>query len=85
MPVKIYHGHVMNLKDRVDYILIPKMMSIQKKEFICPKFCGLPEMIRHSLQDLPVVIEPTIDLKSKENLMETVYEMGGCFTGNKIK
>lgn len=86
LPVKIYHGHVMNLKDRVDYILIPKMMSIQKKEFICPKFCGLPEMIRHSLQDLPVVIEPTIDFwKSKENLMETVYEMGGCFTGNKNK
>ena len=38
LPVKVYHGHVLNLKNKVDYILIPKVMSIQRKEFICPKF-----------------------------------------------
>jgi predicted nucleotide-binding protein (sugar kinase/HSP70/actin superfamily) len=86
LPVKIYHGHVLQLKKKVDYILVPKMMSIQKNEFICPKFCGLPEMIKYSLDNLPVMIDTTIDFrKSRKNLLETIYEMGGYFTGNKKK
>ena len=31
LPIKIYHGHVDYLKDKVDYIFIPKMTSIHKK------------------------------------------------------
>ena len=37
LPVKIFHGHVEYLKDKVDYIFIPRIMSIHKKEYGCPK------------------------------------------------
>ncbi|QXM07416.1 2-hydroxyacyl-CoA dehydratase [Crassaminicella indica] len=86
LPVKIYHGHVMDLKDKVDLIFVPKIMSIYKGEYICPKFCGLPEMIKSSLKDLPPIIDTTIDFhKSKKKLLKTVYEIGKYVTHDKNK
>ncbi len=46
IPVKLYHGHVLNLVDRCDRVFIPRFRSIAKREFICPKFIGLPEMLK---------------------------------------
>lgn len=49
LPVKVFHGHVYSLKDRVDYIFIPRYTSLEKNEYTCPKFCGLPDMARLNL------------------------------------
>jgi len=62
LPVKLFHGHVVNLKDKVDYLFIPRIMSVSKGTHICPKFCGLPEMIKNSLPNLPPIIDVEIDL-----------------------
>jgi predicted nucleotide-binding protein (sugar kinase/HSP70/actin superfamily) len=42
LAVKIFYGHVINLKDKVDCIFIPRFTSISKNEYICPKFGSLP-------------------------------------------
>jgi len=44
LPVKVFHGHAYSLKDKVDYIFIPRYTSVDKNEYTCPKFCGLPDM-----------------------------------------
>lgn len=49
LPVKLFHGHVMDLIGRADRILIPRLISVEPGEYICPKFIGLPEMIKHSV------------------------------------
>lgn len=86
LPVKLFHGHVINLKDKVDYIFVPKMMSVYKKEYICPKFCGLPEMVKHSVKDLPPLIDTEINFnKSRRSLMYTVYSFGSYVTKNPFK
>lgn len=46
IPVKLYHGQVLSLIDRCDKVFIPRFRSIKRREFICPKFIGLPEMLR---------------------------------------
>jgi predicted nucleotide-binding protein (sugar kinase/HSP70/actin superfamily) len=77
LPVKLFHGHVINLRDRVDYIFIPRLTSISKNEYICPKFGGLPDMIRHSLKGLPPIIDTEINLrKSKSNALKSAMEIG---------
>ena len=77
LPVKIFNGHVMDLKDRVDYIFLPKMMSVYEREYICPKFSGLPEMVAHSIKDLPPLIDVEINFnKYRKNLDETIYQFG---------
>jgi hypothetical protein len=67
LPVKVYHGHVAWLRDKCDYILVPRFMTMEKKKYICPMFCGLPEMIINSIRDLPGVIsEPVYSLDKNE-------------------
>ncbi len=86
LPVKVFHGHVIDLKDKVDYIFIPKMMSVYEREYICPKFCGLPEMIFHSIKDLPKLIDVEINFnKSRKDLEKTVYKFGTYITNDKDK
>jgi len=30
IPIKIYHGHVEDLIDRVDYVFVPRLISMRK-------------------------------------------------------
>ncbi|MHB1394980.1 MAG: acyl-CoA dehydratase activase-related protein [Clostridia bacterium] len=76
LPVKVYHGHVNNLKDKVDCMLVPRLTSVSKGEYICPKFGGLPEMIKYSVPDLPPLIDTEVNLiKSKNELVKALYKM----------
>ncbi|NLJ41178.1 MAG: hypothetical protein GX352_06170 [Clostridiales bacterium] len=56
LPVKLFHGHTADLADKVDVIFIPRLISISPGEYICPKFIGLPEMIKNSVKGLPPLI-----------------------------
>ncbi|WP_408954604.1 acyl-CoA dehydratase activase-related protein [Natroniella sp. ANB-PHB2] len=77
LPVKLFLGHVKKLKNKVDYLFIPRVVSIKNKEYICPKFMGLPDMVRYSIDDLPLIIDTTVDLKvKKSNLVKSVLEIG---------
>ncbi|NLJ78131.1 MAG: hypothetical protein GX329_02095 [Tissierellia bacterium] len=81
LPVKVFHGHVDYLKDKVDYIFIPRFISIYRKEYCCPKHLGLPDMVRHSMDGLPQIIDPKVDLKkSNRSLREAIIYTGRYFT-----
>lgn len=67
LPIKLFHGHVMNLIGRVDYIFIPRFTSISKREYICPEFGGLPDMVRHTLKGLPELIDTEINMRNSKN------------------
>lgn len=50
VPIKVYIGQVLDLLEKgVDKIYIPRFVSIRESVTFCPKFLGLPDMIRHSL------------------------------------
>lgn len=46
-PVKVFLGHVLSLKDRVDFLFVPRMVSFYKGEYNCPKILGLPDLVRN--------------------------------------
>ncbi|MGJ7044400.1 acyl-CoA dehydratase activase-related protein [Thermoanaerobacterium thermosulfurigenes] len=53
VPMKVYTGHIINLLDKnVDYIYIPRFVSLSKGTFMCPKFMGLPDMIKGLFDDI---------------------------------
>lgn len=33
----------------VDYVFVPRMVSVEKSKYFCPKFMGLPDMIEHGI------------------------------------
>ncbi len=63
VPIKVYIGHVLKLVEMdVDYIYVPRFVSIQKGQYFCPKFMGLPDMVRHSFDGIEKkLIVPTIE------------------------
>ena len=66
LPVKLFHGHVISLKDKADYIFIPRFTSISKNEYICPEFGGLPDMVRHTVKGLPPLIDTEINMRKSD-------------------
>ncbi len=86
LPVKVFYGHVMSLKDKVDFLFVPRMVCVEKGAYFCPKFLGLPDMLKSSLSPLPPLIEPTIDVrKSATNFKNAFLEVGKSITSNSKK
>ena len=52
LPIKIFLGHLRFLGSRVDRLLVPHIIKLEDDAFICPKFMGLPDLVRHTLPDL---------------------------------
>jgi len=64
LPFKVYFGHVEQLiKKEIDYLFVPRLISLGTKNNVCPKFMGLPDMLRSVFDDLPELLAPDIDLR----------------------
>jgi predicted nucleotide-binding protein (sugar kinase/HSP70/actin superfamily) len=61
LPVKLFFGHVLALVGSVDYLLVPRLISVEPKAYICPKFMGLPDMLRARIPNLPPLIDVEVD------------------------
>lgn len=71
VPIKIFMGHFYFLKNQnVDYIYVPRMESIEKGKFFCPKFMGLPDLVKHTTDDPKQVLYHSI--KSKDDNIATL-------------
>lgn len=80
LPVKVFHGHVVSIRDKCDLLVVPRIMRLRKGEFICPKFCGLPEMVKNGIGDMPEIIDEPIYATSQKELYAWVRAAGGRIT-----
>ncbi|GAB6182169.1 acyl-CoA dehydratase activase-related protein [Desulfotomaculum defluvii] len=87
LPIKLAFGHVQNLVDKgVDIIFLPRMVSVAQREYICPKFLGFPDMVRQNINNLPVVIDTTINLRKKQgNVKDFAQQVAAYFDKGFIK
>ena len=82
LPIKVFHGHVLSIKDKCDVLFIPRIMRLYKEEFICPKFCGLPEMILNSIENLPPIICTPIEADGLKGIKKWALSVGIKFNKN---
>jgi predicted nucleotide-binding protein (sugar kinase/HSP70/actin superfamily) len=85
LPVKVFHGHVASIKDKCDLVVIPRIMQLRDREFICPKFCGLPEMVMNSIPDMPKATMAPIYMNTKEKLNNWAKITGRQVTNNRVR
>jgi len=76
LPLKLFHGHVRYLRDKCALIIVPRILEVDKKEFICPKFCGLPEIIQNSIPGLPPITEGPLYLHDVKKILEWCESIG---------
>lgn len=85
LPMKIFHGHVSWLKNRCDAVLIPRFIGIKEKEYICPMFCGLIEMVSNNIPELPALIDAPVYSSEYSRLMEWAKKAGGVIQKDENK
>ncbi|HZK18786.1 MAG TPA: acyl-CoA dehydratase activase-related protein [Clostridia bacterium] len=86
VPVKLFFGHTIALKDKVDFLFIPRVVCMNKRTVYCPKFLGLPDMIRHSLENLPEIIDVRLDARDgTAAIFRAYYGLAKRFTSNKYR
>jgi predicted nucleotide-binding protein (sugar kinase/HSP70/actin superfamily) len=86
LPVKVFYGHVLALKDKVDALFVPRLVSVKKRTHTCPKMLGLPDLARVAVGDAVPVISPTIDFQSGLwHNYRAVYTLGKSFSSNPLR
>lgn len=72
VPIKIFCGHVVELLTTdVDAVFIPRMITVEERKRFCPKFLGLPDMMRYTVPGLEGrLLDPDIQC-SQESLADT--------------
>ena len=65
IPLKVLYGHVVYLKDKVDYIFLPYVISSSKGSYYCPKIIGSPDIIKANV--------PGVELLSFDVDMDNFY------------
>ena len=80
-PIKVCFGHIKELcSQEMDFIFIPRLVSVEKRSYICPKFMGLPDMVRASLPNLPKIVDITVDLSRSSRMLEKdLFKVGRRF------
>jgi len=81
IPVKLYFGHVLSLKEKVDYLFVPRVVCLNGETTYCPKFLGLPDMIRHALTNIPPLIDIRLDIREGWGSLLHAYCEAGCILG----
>jgi predicted nucleotide-binding protein (sugar kinase/HSP70/actin superfamily) len=85
VPIKLFYGHVMDLKGKVDYLFIPRVVCLNRKTVYCPKFLGLPDMIKYSVDDVPPIINVRMDSRQgRFAILKAYCEIGKYFGAGKL-
>ncbi|MHA1556162.1 MAG: acyl-CoA dehydratase activase-related protein [Candidatus Heimdallarchaeota archaeon] len=86
---KIFFGHVLEIKDDVDFLFIPRFGSKHKTDMGCPKFIGLADVLRSMFPDLPPIIMPHYNIaKGRDNKLTFFLKslkVGLIFTKNPFR
>lgn len=86
---KLYFGHAIYLKDKVDYFFIPRFGSDHKVNVGCPKFIGLAQVLDSLFPDFPEIIMPYYSQAKanhgKRRLLRIIFEIGFKFTYNPLR
>ena len=86
---KLYFGHTLYLKDKVEYLFIPRLGSDHKLNVGCPKFIALAEVLRSMFPDLPEIIMPFFSMAKKGHgrirILRIILSIGFKFSINPFK
>jgi len=77
LPMKLLVTHAVSLKDQVDFLFVPRLVSVHRTYIMCPKFRGAPDIVRLAAEGHLSLIDETIDLRNGRNaLLQSFLRIG---------
>lgn len=73
LPVKIFFGHIESIRSEVDFLFVPRYISVETDAYMCPKLMGLPDMVLCAIDSLPPLIDLPIHSKSQGMEAEKIF------------
>ena len=59
---------------KLDYIFIPRYVSINKKHYFCPKFMALPDTVRNTIKPKIPILEWDLNAKKQSNIESAIEQ-----------
>lgn len=81
---KIYMGHVASLKDKCDYILIPRIENYGKGEKVCVKFNATYDLVKNLFNDYQI-LDYNIEKTKKNSELTSLIKLGFKLNKNPFK
>lgn len=75
LSLKLYLGHVKDLINKCDYILVPRLYSVKKNESVCTNFNALYDLVNNTFDNINI-LNYNIDLTNKENELIGFLNLG---------
>jgi predicted nucleotide-binding protein (sugar kinase/HSP70/actin superfamily) len=77
LPMKLLVTHAMQLKEKVNHLFIPRLVSLHRTYMMCPKFRGAPDIVRLATGGNVSIIDEIIDLRKGGNsLLQSFGKIG---------
>ncbi len=77
LPMKLLVTHAVSLKNQVEFLFVPRLVSLHRTFIMCPKFRGAPDILRLAGEGHLPIIDETIDLRTGRNaLLQSFLRIG---------
>ena len=83
LSLKIFLGHVLSLKDKCDYILIPRLYCLKKSEQVCTNFNALFDLVNNVIDCN--ILNYNVDLEENSSEVLGFINLGNSLGASYIK
>ena len=63
LPAKVFIGHCVALRDRVDFLFVPRVVSMSRRQYMCPHLIAMPDLLRANGAQFPPLIDLEINFR----------------------
>ena len=86
LPMKAHLGHVESLKRKIDFLFLPRLVSFSADTYLCPKFLGLPDLVKAAIEGLPPLLAPCFNAKLPgKGVREGLREVGASLGADQSR
>ncbi|MBM4322495.1 MAG: hypothetical protein FJ115_02955 [Deltaproteobacteria bacterium] len=85
IPMKMAFAHTINIKEQIDFLFLPRLLSLDGKTCACPRLAGLPEMLKYSIPNLPTILDPYVDERHRNSTLFQSFSEMALTLGKKSK
>ncbi len=85
IPMKMAFAHTIDIKDRIDFLFLPRLLSLDGKTCACPRLAGLPEMLKYSIPSLPTILDPYVDERHRNSTLFRSFSEMALGLGKRSK
>jgi predicted nucleotide-binding protein (sugar kinase/HSP70/actin superfamily) len=85
LPIKLLHGHIIDLKDRCGFVFLPYIISTQKGSYYCPKLIATPDMAKAAIPGLSLM-SADVDMENfYSSLYSSLKEIASKLSTNPVR